>query len=254
VSVPEAISSFPSTFAYCLSVLLIGGALKGAIGLGLPQIGVSLMALAVGLKEALSILVLPLIVSNVSQSYNPELFFSTLRRFSFLLVTMFFCSATSVALFGVIAERTVMLWLGVIVIILPIFAFFRPELRISRSQERWAAPLVGMIAGIIGGLSTLSGPPLMIYLACLRLPKEEFVVAVSQMFLTASAGLTLGLVVFGLTQPTELALSAAACIPVLLGMWVGNKARVRMTERLFATLVLFAYLLTGTTFIAKALW
>jgi len=141
-----------------------------------------------------------------------------------------------------------------IVIVLPMIAFFRPEFRISRDHERWVGPFVGAIAGIIGGLSTLSGPPLMIYLACLRLPKEEFVVAVSQMFLTASAGLTVGLLLFGLSRPTELAVSAAACVPVFLGMWAGSKARVRMSERLFAILVLFAYLLTGSSFIGKAFW
>ncbi len=212
------------------------------------------MAMALGLKEALNILVLPLIASNVSQSYNPKLFIPILRRFSLLLLMMFCFSAMSVALFGLIPERMIMLWLGLIVIVLPLIAFFRPELRISRNHERWAGPLVGAIAGIIGGLSTLSGPPLMIYLACLRLRKEEFVVAVSLMFLTASAGLTAGLLLFGLSRPTELAVSAVACIPVLLGMWAGNKARIRMSERVFAILVLVAYLLTGSTFIAKAFW
>ena len=254
MTIPESISDFPTTSIYCLSVLLIGGALKGAIGLGLPQIGVSLMALVLGLKESLSILVLPLIVSNISQSCNPKLFIPVLRRFSLLLLPMFVFSALSVGLFGLIPERTVMLWLGLIVIVLPLVAFFRPEFRLTRNRERWVGPFVGAVAGVIGGLSTLSGPPLMIYLACLRLPKEEFVVAVSQMFLTASAGLTAGLILFGLSRPTELAVSAAACIPVLLGMWVGSKARVRMSERLFAILVLFAYLLTGSTFIAKAFW
>ena len=145
-----------------------------------------------------------------------------------------------------------MLCLGPVVIILPLIAFFRPELRVNRDRERWMGPLVGAVAGIIGGLSTLSGPPLMIYLACLRLPKEEFVVAVSQMFLTAGAGLAVGLFLFGLSRSNDLAVSAAACVPVLLGMSLGSQVRVRMSERLFAILVLLAYILTGTTFIAKA--
>jgi len=92
----------------------------------------------------------------------------------------------------------------------------------------------------------------MIYLACLRLPKDEFVVAVSLMFLTAAAGLAIGLFVFGISRPAEFGLSALACIPVFIGMWLGNKARVRLSERAFSAAVLLTYVVTGASFIAKA--
>lgn len=115
-----------------------------------------------------------------------------------------------------------MLWLEIAVVVFPTIAFFWAKFRIGPQQEIWAAPIIGALAGIIGGLLTLSGPPLMIYLTCLRLPKDEFVVAISQMFLTASVGLALGLLIFGITQPSELAVSAAACVPVLIGMWLGT--------------------------------
>lgn len=239
------------TTLYCIFVLFAGGALKGAIGIGLPQIGVSLVALVFGLKQALAILVLPIIASNVSQSYDRRLFGPTLLRFWPLLAGMFLFSAFSVSLFGLVPEKSLMLSLGALVIVLPTIAFFRPQFKISQRQEIWAGPLTGALAGIIGGLSSLSGPPLMIYLSCLRLPKDEFVVAVSLMFLTAGAGLAVGLVLFGISRPTELGLSALACIPVFLGMWVGNKARVRLSERAFSIAVLLTYVLTGLSFLAK---
>jgi uncharacterized membrane protein YfcA len=240
------------TLLYCIFVLFAGGAVKGAIGIGLPQIGVSLVALALGLKQALAILVLPLIASNVSQSCDRRLFAPTMLRFWPLLATMFLFSVLSVSLFGLIPETSLMLSLGALVIVLPIVAFLLPQFRITRGQEIWAGPFTGALAGIIGGLSSLSGPPLMIYLSCLRLPKEEFVVAVSLMFLTAGIGLALGLVLFGISRPTELGLSLLACIPVFLGMWLGSKARVRLSERAFSIAVLLTYVLTGVTFIAKA--
>jgi uncharacterized membrane protein YfcA len=242
------------TLLYCVFVLFLGGALKGTIGLGLPQIGISLIALVFGLKEALAILVLPLVASNVSQSYNRKLFRPVFRRFRSLLATLFFVSTLSVFLIGLVPERILLLWLGIVVVTFSVVTFFRREFRILPQQEIWAGPIVGAIAGIIGGLSTLSGPPLMLYLACLRLRKEEFVVAISQMFLIAYVGLALGLLVFGFSRPTELVVSAAACIPVFIGMWLGNKARVRMSERAFAIAVFVAYFLTGVSFIAKATW
>jgi len=242
-----------ATVIYCILVLFLGGAVKGAIGIGLPQVGVSLIALALGLKRALAVLVLPIFASNLSQSYDRELFAPVLTRFWPLLATTFVFSILSVSLFGLIPEATLLIWLGILVIVLPTIAYFRPQLRITPQQEVWVGPVTGAMAGIIGGLSTLSGPPLMIYLACLRLPKNEFVVAVSLMFLTAAAGLALGLLLFGISRPSELGISAIACVPVFLGMWLGNKARVRLSESAFSTAVLLTYVLTGVSFIVKAL-
>jgi hypothetical protein len=171
-----------------------------------------------------------------------------------LLITTFLCSALSVGLFGLIPEDILMLSLGVLIIILPTIAFFRPQLRVTPRQEMWAGPLTGIAAGLIGGLSSLSGPPLMIYLSCLRLPKDEFVVAVSLMFLAAGAGLSLGLLIFGIGRPTDFGISALACIPVFAGMSIGQKMRVKMSERTFSVAVLLTYVLTGASFILKVFW
>jgi uncharacterized membrane protein YfcA len=240
------------TILYCVLVLFFGGAVKGAIGVGLPQIGVSLIALALGLKKALAILVLPIMASNVSQSCDRKVLAPVFLRFWPLLAAAFVFSIFSVSLFGIISETGLMLTLGIMVIVLPTIAYFRPQFRITPRQELWAGPVTGAMAGIIGGLSTLSGPPLMIYLACLRLPKDEFVVAVSLMFFTAAAGLALGLFFFGISRPAEFGISALACVPVFIGMWLGNKARVRLSERAFSVAVLLTYVVTGASFIAKA--
>jgi hypothetical protein len=242
------------TIIYCILVLFLGGALKGAIGVGLPQVGVSLTALALGLRRAVGLMVLPIMASNASQSWHRELFVPVFCRFLSLLITTFLCSALSVGLFGLIPEDILMLSLGVLIIILPTIAFFRPQLRVTPRQEMWAGPLTGIAAGLIGGLSSLSGPPLMIYLSCLRLPKDEFVVAVSLMFLAAGAGLSLGLLIFGIGRPTDFGISALACIPVFAGMSIGQKMRVKMSERTFSVAVLLTYVLTGASFILKVFW
>jgi len=72
------------------------------------------------------------------------------------------------------------------------------------------------------------------------------------MFLAAGAGLSLGLLTFGIGRPTDFGMSAIACIPVFVGMFIGQKARV--SERAFAVAVLLTYVFTGGSFLAKAFW
>ena len=143
---------------------------------------------------------------------------------------------------------------GLSLLIFPTIAHLRPGFRVGERREFWLGPLAGAVAGLLGGVSGLPGPPLMIYLACLRLPKQEFVVAVSLMFLVAALGLGLGLATFADTSLSELALSSGACIPVFAGMWLGSKIRVQIDEIAFRRLVLATYLATGASFLLKAAW
>jgi uncharacterized membrane protein YfcA len=238
---------------YCVMVLFIGGALKGVVGLGLPQIGIPLLSFVLGLKASVGILVLPIIASNFTQCFTKGLFLPVTRRFWPLLATLFCVVISSAKALSVVPERELFAVIGVALIVFPIIAWFRPAIQVTAKNERWMGPFVGAVAGLLGGVSNLPGPPLMIYLACLRLPRDEFVVAVSLMFLTSAVGLGLGLLAFSTITQEELALSAMACIPVFLGMWLGNMVRMRMNESAFARMVLITYLLTGLSFLVRAL-
>ncbi|HLJ21632.1 MAG TPA: sulfite exporter TauE/SafE family protein [Stellaceae bacterium] len=242
-----------TSFIYCVLALFVGGALKGVVGLGLPLVGVPLLTFPLGLEGAVSILVLPIIVSNIAQSFAAGLFPSVARRFFPLLAVLFCVTAISTRGFNLLPERGLFGVVGAALVVFPTVAYLRPTIRVSREQEPWLGTLVGAVAGVLAGVSSMPGPPLMIYLACLRLPKNEFVVAVSLMFLVAQVGLGLGLIGLSKTGPLELSLSAAACIPVLAGMWLGSKARLRVSDRVFSVLVFATYLLTGVSFLVRAL-
>jgi uncharacterized protein len=237
---------------YCIAVLFAGGLLKGVVGLGLPLVGVPLLSFALGLGESVGLLVLPIVASNFAQSFTKGLFVPVVRRFWPLLSVLFVVAMFSCRALNAIPEQRLFVALGVALVVFPTVAWLRPSIRIVPRHESWAGPVAGAVAGLLGGISNLPGPPLMIYLACLRLPKDEFVVAVSLMFLTSAVALGLGLLAFNGITATELALSAAACLPVFAGMWIGNHMRVKLSERMFAGLVLLTYLLTGVTFLMRA--
>ena len=66
-----------ASFIYCVLALFLGGALKGVVVLGLPLVGVPLLTFPFGLKGAVSVLVLPIIVSNLAQSFAAGLLLLT---------------------------------------------------------------------------------------------------------------------------------------------------------------------------------
>lgn len=236
-----------------VAALLAGGLVKGVLGLGLPLVGMPLLTLVLDVKSAIAVLTIPLIASNLSQSFEGGRFPATLRRFWPLLAAMLVVEVASCGLLKTLSDRTLYLVIGVAIIAIPLAAHFLPHLRVSERQERWAGPLAGLLAGLVAGLSTFYGPALMLYLVWLRMPKDEFVVAVSLLFFVGASGLLAGLLLFGVADVRDVGLSLLACIPVFAGMWIGQKARVSIDQRRFSLLVLGVYLATGASFLARAL-
>ncbi len=240
-------------FLACFLSLFAGGAVKGLVGLGLPVVGMPLLTLALDLKTAIAVLVVPLVASNLSQCFEGGMFPVTLRRFWPTLVVLFVSAAVSTRFLVTLPEQTLLTVAGGAIIVLPLITHFRPALRVGPSLERWLGPCTGAVAGLLGGVSAFYGPPLMTFLAALRLPKAEFVPAISLMFFVGSLGLTIGLLGFGVTGPRELGLSALATLPVFVGMSLGQRVRIALSERQFGLLLLAIYLVIGTIFLLRGL-
>jgi hypothetical protein len=238
---------------YCILALFLGGLFKGVAGIGLPLVGVPLLTLGVDLKTAVGILVAPLIASNFFQSFEGGYFKPVARRFWPLYLTLIVSVAVSTRALVVLPERVLFGVIGVSLIAIPLLARFNPNLIVRPREERWLSPLAGVFAGVIGGISSYYGPALLLYVMWLRLPKTEFVVAVSQMYTVGSVGLAVGLLAFGATTPAQFGVSALACAPVFLGLLLGQRVRLRLSEKHFARLIFGTYITMGLTFIARAL-
>jgi uncharacterized protein len=242
----------PGTLAWVAFALFCGGLVKGIVGLGLPLVAMPLLTLALDLREAVGLLVLTMVASNLLQAFQGGLFRIALRRFWPLLLVLLVTVAAATKLLVVLPQEVLYVAIGLAVIVFPLVAHFRPGLRVDPGAERWLGPAVGLVSGVIGGISTFYGAPIMLYMVALRLEKDFFVAAISLMYFTGAVGLAAGLLAFGVMEATGLGASALACVPVFVGLWLGQRLRVRLDERRFARILLLVYLATGASFLAKA--
>jgi len=242
----------PATIAYVLLSLFLGGLLKGVVGLGLPLVSMPLLTFAVPLKTAVALVLVPIFVTNATQSFQGGLFRPTIRRFWPSMVVLIAVLSMAAQALVAVDEQILYTILGVTLISLTITLRYRPSVQVTPAQETWAAPLVGALGGALGGFTGIYGPPIMIYLACLRLKKTEFVAAVSQFFIAGNIGLAIGLFSFGGAGFGELLLSAAAAIPTLAGLWLGQRVHARLDESRFSAVLYVVYLATGASFLIRA--
>ena len=242
----------PLSLAVAALCVFVGGAVKGVAGLGLPLVAIALLAWAVGLKTAVALLVVPMFGSNVVQSFQGGLFLKNLRKFWVLALSVLGFTLIGTQLLVSVPQRVLEFALGLSLVILPLLIHYRPALAVSERQRRWADPLVGAVSGLLGGIAAYYGPPIMLYLLGMRLAKEEFVSAISLLYWIAAAGILVGLYGSGVASLGMLGLSVAMLVPTGIGMWLGQRMQMRLSERGFQRLLIWVYLAIGANFLAHA--
>ncbi len=233
----------------CAAALTLAGVVKGVISVGLPLVGLPLLMLAVDVQTAVSLLMVPLVVSNLLQAVEGEGTIGLLRRFWPLILCLIVGTFIGTALFARLDQHLLLLTIGTFAILFSSLSILRPDLGLETHHERWFGPPIGFAAGVIGGMSTLFGPILSVYVVGLKLPRDVFVKAISLLYLIAATCLMLGGTAQGSASGKQLLWSAVAMIPVYGGMLIGQRIRKYIDPERFRLLVLGVVWLTGVNMI-----
>jgi uncharacterized membrane protein YfcA len=241
------------TTAAALTALFLAGTTKGLIGIGMPIVAVPLLCFVVPLPVAVALLSVPLVLTNIPQAISGDPLKVVVRR----LLPIFFGLIGGIVI-GVLLLTSVnpaalkpKPFVGVILIAVAGLIFFAPSLTISPALETIASPLAGLVGGVAGGLAALPGPFVFVYLIALGIQRDRFV-QYSSMFLTVAAFLmTVALGGGGVMTWADVLISAAASIPIFLGMWLGTRLRQFVPPEKFRKVILGVVILSGVNLLVK---
>ena len=234
-------------------ILLLGGGIKGVIGLGLPLVPVPLLAYLLPVPVAISVLAAPVMVANCYQALRGGLLLPVLARIWPLLLAMAIGVLLGAQLLISLNEQALYLILGTMVVILGLVYLFGANLTVNPRYERRAGVTIGFGAGLLGGVSSFLGPPIVLYLVALQLAKEHFIAALAVVFFVASLPLYGTLAASGIMGRPELLLSHYAIIPVMLGVFGGQQLRRILPQKRFRQAVLVMLVLIGFLLIRRGL-
>lgn len=229
-------------------VFVFGGIVKGTLGVGLPLVAVPLLSLAIPATQAIGMVMMPVLVSNLLQAFEGGLSRQGVRRFAPLIVALLLSTLITVPLTLDLPDRTLRAMLAGVVLLAVVLMAMPLQLDLAPRFERWWSLAVGTVSGILGGVSSLTGPIIITYLVSLRLPRDVFVGTISVIYLAGALPLYGSMVAHGRVGPTEAVLSVAALLPMAVGLFIGKRVRHRLSEvwfrrLLFGFLVLIAVLL-----------
>lgn len=237
---------------WCASALFLAGIVKGILGIGVPVVAISLLSLVINIPMAVSLLPVPILLSNLWQSLTSGQVANTLKRFGILIVALIIGTFAGARLLADIDQRMLIGIVGAAVLTFAVSAHFPRHLRLGRRAERWLGAPIGFLAGVLGGMTTFFGPPLIMFLFALNLEKDQFVGTISTVYLCAAIPLAAALGMFGIMGPEGYLWSTVAAVPLLLGLLVGQWLRTRISQSAFRRGLLLMLLIVGVRLMYRA--
>jgi hypothetical protein len=234
------------------ATFLLGGAVKGVIGLGMVTLSLGLLTAAVGLPQAMALLLVPSLVTNVWQALAGGNGMAILRRIWPFLVMGTVPVWIGAAVLTRVDLRLLQGLLGLLLVTYSLVNLAGFRLSISTSQEVWAGPAIGTVNGILTGMTGSFVVPGVVYLQAIGLPRDMLIQSMGMLFAASTLALALALRGVGLLS-LELGLaSTVALAPAFVGMAIGQWLRKKIPERRFRQLFFLSLLILGAYIIAKA--
>ncbi|MEN5091817.1 sulfite exporter TauE/SafE family protein [Pseudomonas protegens] len=230
--------AFYQNLGMALSLLVIGtfvlaGMVKGVIGLGLPTIAMGLLGLAMAPTQAAALLIIPATLTNLWQLAFGGHLPALLKRLWPMLLAIFVGTAAGSLWLGLDGGHGVVRGLGGALLLYALSGLLLPSLRLAPVHECWLAPLCGLITGVITSATGVFVIPAVPYLQALGLNKDQSVQALGLSFTVSTLALAAGLLWRGALGSAELGASLLTLAPALLGMWLGQWLRQRISALLF---------------------
>jgi uncharacterized membrane protein YfcA len=234
----NTLSAFYQHLGLPLSLLVIGtfvlaGMIKGVIGLGLPTVAMGLLGLAMAPTQAAALLIIPATLTNIWQLAFGGHLSGLAKRLWPMLLAIFIGTGAGTLWVGLSGGHWVVRGLGAALLLYALSGLFLPTVRVGRRSERWLGPLCGVLTGVITSATGVFVIPAVPYLQALGLSKDQLVQALGLSFTVSTLALAGGLLWRGALGGGELSASLLALIPAMLGMWLGQSLRQRISALWF---------------------
>jgi uncharacterized protein len=224
---------------------LLAGFIKGVIGLGLPTVAIGLLGLLMAPAQAAAILVVPSLATNIWQFVVGGDLVALLRRLWPMLVGI--CVGTLIGAISMSRDNSgrATVWLGLALVLYAALGLIKIQFKVPTSAEVWLGLLMGTATGAITvatGIFVLPGTP---YVQALQFERDRLVQALGLSFTVSTITLAGALGYAGEIHTTLAWPSLVALAAALIGMWLGQIIRGKVSAETFRLWFFLGLLLLG---------
>lgn len=241
-------------FRLLLASVIVAGAaaVKGTIGFGFPLIAIPLLSTILGPHVAVPVVAIPTLLSNVFLVTRGG-FSRATAPLAMVLVGLVLGTPVGAMLITALDPRALSVLIGAVALLYALAAALRLTVRVPPAAGMPAAPVVGLLAGLMGGLTGITSPLLASYLHLLRIEKREFVFWITVMFFVGNVVQVGSYARLGFYTGPVLRISLLACLPMVVGTAAGIAMQDRLQPEAFSRVVLAIVFLASLNLLARGL-
>jgi hypothetical protein len=219
-------------------ILFLGGLVKGSIGFGFPALAVPLLSLIIGPREAVVMLSVSVVVTNIDNVRRGIAEWRSLRLVLPYFIVGIVCVPLGVFFLRSGSPDLVRLVIGLVVIAYLGVQRFLPNMsNLGAPARRGIGAGLGFLAGFLAGMANLPGPVSIIYFSMFRLSKNAFIFVINAFNTLTVSSAIITFAASGEYTPSALTRAALALVPVYVGFWTGVRLRERLSGERFFRLV-----------------
>ena len=232
-------------FVFVITALFFSAFIKGSLGLGFSTICLAILANVIELKTAISIVVLPSLISNLIVMIDAGHFRISLARFAWLI---------GMAVPGMVIGLQVLRQpdnslsvtiLAIVLIVYGVWGWRNRQFTIADNKIPALNPAVGLLTGTVNGATGSQIFPIMPYLLSLNISKEVLVQTINLSFTLSSLIMLGALYSMQALDTRSIATYALGVIPVMFGVWIGNRVRKRISSEHYKQAVMVLIIILG---------
>ncbi|MBV7394325.1 sulfite exporter TauE/SafE family protein [Mameliella sediminis] len=245
----------PLILLSAVGIALLAGVIKGLVGFAMPMVLISGLGSVISPELALAGLILPTLATNGFQAMaqGPRAAFDSVMRFRVFLGALLVLLLLSSQLVSVLPTQVLLLMIGGPITLFALLQLAGWQPRVGGEGHRGLEIGIGGIAGFIGGLSGVWGPPTVAYLTAMGTEKREQMRVQGVIYGLGAVALTVGHLGSGVLNGRTVWLSLLLLPPALIGMWLGGRVQDRIDQQAFRRATLVVLLVAGLNLVRRAL-
>lgn len=238
-------------FLFVLFALLVSAFIKGSLGLGFSTICLAILANVIDLKTAISIAILPSLMTNLIVIFQTGNFKLSVRMFLSMLLMTIPGMAIGLQLLRQADNSASIAVLAGVLIIYGLWGLLNLNFKLEKRQMPRLNPIIGLLTGAVNGATGSQIFPIMPYLLSLPIRKELMVQTINLSFTLSSLIMLASLTIMGTLDTESILTYSLGIFPVVAGVWFGGKIRKRLSEVRFRQAVMVLIICLGVLLLLR---
>ena len=244
--------TFDYLFFIYLGIFFLGGLVKGTIGVGLPTVTLTLLSFFFDIKDSISFILIPVILTNLVQMLDGKELKSIFQQTKFFLITSVIFVIPGFLILRAINSNTILLILASLLVLNSCLVLFNKIITIKRHTSFQTQFWIGALTGITTGVTSIYTMPFIFLIQSLKFNKEKLIQLMGLSFFLYSLTQFTLFYSFSMINEKVLLFSSVACVPIIFGVISGKYLRKVLSEQAFRLLFNYMLLISGIVIIIKS--